>query len=63
MKEFVTTMNNVYNKSYRAGEILPDWFKLERGDILVGILQILVIKQEHLMLQRIMEFLFQTLNS
>ncbi len=28
MKEFVTTMNNVYNKSYRAGEILPDWFKL-----------------------------------
>ena len=34
MKEFVTTMNNVYNKSYRAGEILPDWFKLERGDII-----------------------------
>ena len=33
MKEFVTTMNNVYNKSYRAGEILPDWFKLEKGDI------------------------------
>lgn len=34
MKEFVTTMNNVYNKSYRAGEILPDWFKLEKGDII-----------------------------
>lgn len=33
MKEFVTTMNNVYNKSYRVGEILPDWFKLEKGDI------------------------------
>lgn len=34
MKEFITTMNNVYNKSYRAGEILPDWFKLEKGDII-----------------------------
>lgn len=34
MKEFVTTMNNVYNKSYRAGKILPDWFKLEKGDII-----------------------------
>ena len=34
MKEFVTTMNNVYNKSYRVGEILPDWFKLEKGDII-----------------------------
>lgn len=34
MKEFVTTMNNVYNKSYRVGEILPEWFKLEKGDII-----------------------------
>lgn len=34
MKEFVTTMNNVYNKSYRAGEILPDWFKMENGTII-----------------------------
>ena len=34
MKEFVTTMNNVYNKSYRVGEILPDWFKIERGHII-----------------------------
>lgn len=34
MKEFVTTMNNVYNRSFRLGEILPDWFKMERGDII-----------------------------
>lgn len=34
MKEFVTTMNNVYNKSYRVGEILPEWFKLEKGNII-----------------------------
>lgn len=34
MKEFVTTLNNVYNKSYRVGEILPDWFKLGKGDII-----------------------------
>ena len=34
MKEFITTMNNVYNRSYRVGEILPDWFKIENGDII-----------------------------
>lgn len=34
MKEFVQTLDNVHNKSYRAGEILPDWFKLERGVII-----------------------------
>ena len=34
MKEFVTTLNYVYNKSYRVGEILPEWFKLEKGDII-----------------------------
>lgn len=34
MKEFVTTLNGVYNKSYRVGEILPDWFKQEKGDII-----------------------------
>lgn len=34
MKEFVTTLNNVYNKSFRVGEILPEWFKLEKGDII-----------------------------
>lgn len=34
MKEFVTTMNNVYNRSFRAGDILPNWFKMERGDII-----------------------------
>ncbi len=34
MKEFVQTMNNVYNKSYRAGEILPDWFQAEKGSII-----------------------------
>lgn len=33
MKEFVQTLNNVYNHSYRAGEILPDWFKTEKGHI------------------------------
>lgn len=34
MKEFVTTLNNVYNKSFRVGEILPEWFKMEKGDII-----------------------------
>ena len=34
MKEFVTTSNYVYNRSYRVGEILPDWFKSERGHII-----------------------------
>ena len=34
MKEFVQTLEHVHNKSYRVGEILPDWFKLERGAIL-----------------------------
>lgn len=34
MKEFITTINNVYNRSYRVGEILPDWFKIENGDII-----------------------------
>lgn len=34
MKEFITTLNAVYNKSYRVGEILPDWFKQEKGDII-----------------------------
>lgn len=34
MKEFITTMNNVYNRSFRIGEILPDWFKLEKGNII-----------------------------
>lgn len=34
MKEFVQTLDHVHNRSYRAGEILPDWFKLERGAIL-----------------------------
>ena len=33
MKEFITMLNAVYNKSYRVGEILPDWFKQERGKI------------------------------
>lgn len=34
MKEFVQTMGHVYNKSYRAGQILPDWFQLEKGNII-----------------------------
>lgn len=34
MKEFVTTLNNVYNKSFKVGEILPEWFKMEKGDII-----------------------------
>lgn len=34
MKEFVQTLGNVYNRSYRAGEILPDWFKVGKGDII-----------------------------
>lgn len=34
MKEFVQTLGSVYNKSFRAGEILPDWFKIERGTII-----------------------------
>lgn len=34
MREFVTTLDNVYNRSYRAGEILPEWFKLEKGTII-----------------------------
>lgn len=34
MREFVQILNNVHNKSYRVGEILPDWFKLERGVII-----------------------------
>lgn len=34
MKEFVQTLGNVYNRSYRAGQILPDWFQLEKGDII-----------------------------
>lgn len=34
MKEFVQTLSHVHNRSYRVGEVLPDWFKLERGAIL-----------------------------
>lgn len=33
MREFITTLDNVYNRSYRAGEVLPEWFKLEKGNI------------------------------
>ncbi len=33
MKEFAQTLNHVYNLSYRAGEILPDWFKMNAGPI------------------------------
>ena len=34
MKEFVQTLGHVYNRSYRAGQILPDWFQMEKGDII-----------------------------
>ena len=34
MKEFVQTLNHVYNKSYRPGEILPDWFQTGKGSII-----------------------------
>ena len=34
MKEFVQTLQNVYNNSYRAGEILPPWFKANSGPII-----------------------------
>lgn len=35
MKEFVQTLSNVYNHSYRAGNTLPYWFKQEKG-IIIG---------------------------
>ncbi|QEH69367.1 restriction endonuclease [Cellulosilyticum sp. WCF-2] len=34
MKEFVQTLNNVHNLSYRAGEVLPSWFKASTGPII-----------------------------
>lgn len=34
MKEFVQTLESVYNQSYRAGEILPHWFKATSGPII-----------------------------
>lgn len=34
MKEFTQTLTHVYNLSYRAGEILPDWFKDSNGPII-----------------------------
>lgn len=33
MKEFTQTLNNVYNLSFRPGEILPLWFKQDKGPI------------------------------
>lgn len=35
MNEFVQTLSNVYNNSFRAGKILPHWFKQENG-IIIG---------------------------
>lgn len=34
MKEFLLTLNNVYNISYRAGEVIPMWFKTGKGPII-----------------------------
>lgn len=34
MKEFPQTLFNVYNQSYRVGEILPSWLKKESGPIM-----------------------------
>jgi len=34
MKEFTQTLNHVHNLSYRPGEILPAWFKMNPGPII-----------------------------
>ncbi len=34
MKEFIKTLDSVHNRSFRAGEILPDWFQFEKGAII-----------------------------
>lgn len=35
MKEFIQTLDFVHNNSFRAGETMPNWFKLEKG-IIIG---------------------------
>ena len=35
MKEFLSSLNFVYNHAFRVGETLPNWFRSERG-IIVG---------------------------
>lgn len=34
VKEFITTLNDVHNLSYRVGEILPTWFRTNSGPII-----------------------------
>lgn len=34
MKEFLQTLNFVHNNSFRAGDTMPNWFKLEKGMII-----------------------------
>ena len=35
MKEFIQTMEHVHNQSFRVGEVIPNWFKMEKG-IIIG---------------------------